>query len=57
MNTSSETDRKDDLSDEGMRRLHNDGLQAGRIVVGIITGVFFVVLLLYSFIWWIAKLQ
>jgi hypothetical protein len=57
MNTSSETDRKDDLSEETMKHLHGDDLQAGRMVVGIITGVFFVGLLLYSFIWWIAKLQ
>jgi hypothetical protein len=57
MNTSPETDRKGDLRDEGMKRLHYGDLQAGRIVVGIITGVFFVGLFLYSFIWWTAKLQ
>jgi hypothetical protein len=42
------------ISDQEMERLHADDLQAGRVVVGIMTGVFLVGLLLYSFICWIA---
>jgi hypothetical protein len=51
MGTASETERKDALSDQDMERLHADDLQAGRIVVGLITGVFAIGLLLYAFIW------
>ena len=43
------------IGDQEMERLHAEDLQAGRIVVGIMTGVFFVGLLLYSFICWIAS--
>ena len=53
MNPTSETDRKDVLSDQDMEHLHADDLHAARIVVGLITGVFFVGLLMYSFIFWI----
>jgi hypothetical protein len=42
------------ISDQEMEGLHADDLQAGRIVVGIMTGVFFVGLLMYSIICWIA---
>ena len=54
MNTS-ETAPNDKMSDEELKRLHADDLQAGRVVAGIMTGVFFVGLLLYSFIFWIAS--
>jgi hypothetical protein len=42
------------IGDQEMERLHADDRQAGRIVVGIMTGVFFVGLLMYSVICWIA---
>ena len=55
MNTVSEADRKDALNDQEMERLHADDLHAGRIVVGLMTGVFVMGLLLYSFIWCLVR--
>ena len=53
MNTTSET-RSCALSEQELKCLHADDLHAGRIVGGLITGVFFVGLLMYAFICWLA---
>lgn len=51
MNINSAEDRKGSLSNEEIESLHADDLHAARIVVGLMTGVFLIGLLLYSFIW------
>jgi hypothetical protein len=53
VNPTSKTDRNEGLSEQDLEQLHADDLHAARLVVGLIAGVFFMGLLLYSFIWWI----
>jgi hypothetical protein len=50
MNIIPETNRNIALSEHDMDRLHNEDLHAARVVVGLMTGVFLMGLLLYSFI-------
>jgi multisubunit Na+/H+ antiporter MnhC subunit len=54
MNSVSETDRKDALSDQEMERLHANDLQADQIVVELMITAFVVGLLMYAFIFWLA---
>jgi hypothetical protein len=54
MNTVSETDAKDALSDQEMEHLHADDLQADQIVVELMITAFVVGLLMYAFIYWLA---
>ena len=53
MKPGSESDRVSTFSDQEIEQMHADDFQAGRIVVGLITGVFVIGLLMYSFICWL----
>jgi hypothetical protein len=53
MDINSHDDRKGSLTDEEIVSLHADDLYAARIVVGLMTGVFFAGLLMYSLIFWV----